>query len=95
MPSEMPDSVEDISQEVDNPSIKEINLYQLNDSISEEQSSSRQIDMDPTLNESSIDHDDFLDIVQREEQMLENSSYHSKSAAKTSADLLLVDKAYV
>lgn len=36
MPSEIADSIEEVKENVDNTSIKAINLYELNDSVSEE-----------------------------------------------------------
>ena len=50
------------------------------------------MEIDHELDESSIENDDFLEMVKREEKMLDRSSYDSKSVGKHSSELLLVDR---
>ena len=50
------------------------------------------MEIDHELDESSIENDDFLEMVKREEKMLDRSSYDTKSVGKNSSDLLLVDR---
>ena len=50
------------------------------------------MEIDHELDESSIENDDFLEMVKREEKMLDRSCYDTKSVGKNSSDLLLVDR---
>lgn len=79
-----------------NQPIRAVNLYQLNRSVSEnseeqeEHISNKQIDH--SLDQSSIQNDDFLEMVQRQEKIGTVSTFPTKSATRNSNELLLVDR---
>jgi hypothetical protein len=54
------------------------------------------LEIDHELDESSIEQDDFLEVVQKEEKMMAaNSNFKTTSTVKTLSELLLVDRTHI